>query len=561
MPGKSSVSAWLGAITSVAGSAAVAQVPPDAGTTLRQLEPPVITLPRKPPAAIEFEAPARPALEPAPSVRFVLKAFRIAGATVFGEPELQALIAEFVGREVGIADLGDAVGRITGFYAERGYPLATAYLPAQSIENGVVEILVLEGRYGSVQIVNRAQADDSVIARHVEDLQGRVVEGARLERKLLLLHDLPGAAPGRAILSPGQAIGETDLRIELDRGRTAAGAIELDNYGSRFTGATRLSGQFDLYSPLRRGDWFSVRVAKGDPGLEYARIGYQVPVGGDGLRLGAIYSRVEYRLGRDFAALDAMGEADTWSLAASYPILRSRAHNLHGRLVAERKDLEDRVNATATVSARSSATAALTLHGDYFDGAGGGASSAYSLTYTGGSLRVETPAQKAIDDVGPRTHGSFHRWNVSYARQQSLTDRTALYASFFGQKAGKNLDSSEKMILGGIHGVRAYPQGEAPGDSGYLVTVELRRAFRISALPGNWFAAGFVDAGEVRINENPSGGQANQRRLSGGGLGLEWSQPANFGLRLAIAHRIGDERATAGSDDRTRAWLQAIKYF
>jgi hemolysin activation/secretion protein len=65
----------------------------------------------------------------------------------------------------------------------------------------------------------------------------------------------------------------------------------------------------------------------------------------------------------------------------------------------------------------------------------------------------------------------------------------------------------------------------------------------------------------VTINEKPFTAQDNRRRLSGGGVGLEWGQPGNFSLRLALAHRIGNERATAGSDDRTRGWLQAIKYF
>ncbi|MGH8673521.1 MAG: ShlB/FhaC/HecB family hemolysin secretion/activation protein, partial [Burkholderiales bacterium] len=105
------------------------------------------------------------------------------------------------------------------------------------------------------------------------------------------------------------------------------------------------------------------------------------------------------------------------------------------------------------------------------------------------------------------------------------------------------------------------PQGEAPGDSGYLLSVELRYAFDIAALPGTWQAAGFLDTGEVRTNENPFTAQPNRRRLSGGGLGLEWSQAGAFSLRLAVAQRIGNERATAGSADRTRAWLQAVKYF
>jgi hemolysin activation/secretion protein len=543
------------------GGAAFAQVAPDAGTTLRELETPLITLPRKPTPAIEFSTPARPALEPAPAVRFTLRSFRIVGTTAFTALELQALLQEYVGREVGIAELGEAVGRITGFYVARGYPLATAYLPAQSIEGGVAEIVVLEGRYGKVQFRNRANVNDSTIASYLEGLQGSVVEDPALERQLLLLYDLAGMAPGRALLSPGEEVGETDLRVELEPGRRVAGTVELNNHGSRFSGANRVSAQLDWFSPARLGDWLSVRAAKGDPGLEHARIGYEVPIFAQGLRIGGAYSHIEYRLGEAFAALAASGEADSQSLYASYPVLRSRQHNVYGRLGHERRQLQDRIDTTATVTDRQSGATTLTLSGDYFDLLGAGAASAYSLGLTGGALRIDSPAAKAIDDATARTNGSFRRWNLSYVRQQGITDRTAVFVSLTAQKSSKNLDSSEKMILGGVNGVRAYPQGEAPGDSGVLVTAELRHAFGISALPGNWQAACFIDTGEVKINEEPFSAAANRRRLSGGGVRLDWSSANDFTLRLVLAHRIGDEPATAGRDSKARAWLQAIKYF
>ena len=87
----------------------------------------------------------------------------------------------------------------------------------------------------------------------------------------------------------------------MEPGRRIRGAIELDNYGSYFTGAARLSGQLDAYGPLRLGDWFSLRATKGDPGLEYAHATYELPLGGDGFRLGAAYSHVDYRLGKSFS--------------------------------------------------------------------------------------------------------------------------------------------------------------------------------------------------------------------------------------------------------------------
>jgi len=118
------------------------------------LEPPTLTLPRKPPPGADIEPPARPALQPGPAIRFKLKAFRITGATVFPESELeqhlQAHVGRYIEHEVGILELREAAALITRFYAQRGFPLATAYLPTQEIKDGVVEIVILEGRYGKV---------------------------------------------------------------------------------------------------------------------------------------------------------------------------------------------------------------------------------------------------------------------------------------------------------------------------------------------------------------------------------------------------------------------------
>lgn len=500
-------------------------------------------------------------LQPAPAVRFTLNAFRITGATIFAEPELQRLLEEYIGREVGMPDLGEAVGRLTRFYFDRGYPLATAYLPVQDIKDGVVEIAIIEGRFGNVRLLNRSRVRDAVVSSYFQNLPGHIVEQASLERKLLLVHDLPGVAPVKAVLYPGEATGETNLRLELAPGRAVAGGVELDNYGNRYTGGIRVSGQLDVFSAVGLGDRLSARATKGEPGLEYGRIGYQLPLGGEGLQLGVAYSRAEYRLGKDFTALGASGDANTWSAFASYPLVRSRRFNLHGRAGYERKALQDRVGATATVADKSSDFATVALSGDYVDALGAGVASAFLLSYGRGTLNIETLAAKAIDDATIRTDGGFHKWNLYFAWRQNLTEAVSVFVSFNGQKAGKNLDSSEKLILGGAGGVRAYPQGEAPGDTGYVLSGEVGYAFSAGMLPGVLQLVAFIETGEVELNEEPFGAGPNRRRLSGGGVGLNWGRANDFAFRLALAHRIGNARATAGSDRPSRGWLQAIKYF
>jgi len=521
----------------------------------------VHTLPRKPPPAVDIESPARPALETIPAIRFTLKAFRITGATVFSESELQVLVQQYVGREAGFQELGQAAGQITRFYAERGYSLATAYLPVQDIKNGVVEIAVIEGRVGEVNLLNRSGVRDSVVGSYLEYLQGRIVEDKSVERQLLLVYDLPSVTPGKAVLSPGQAVGETDLRVELDPGRTVGGGIELDNYGSRYTGAKRLTGGLDIYSPTQSGDWLSIRAIKGFPGLEYGRVAYQIPISGDGLTAGLAYLKLHYRLGKEFSNLDADGKASTAGAFAMYPLVRSREFSLYGRLGYEHKDFKDRIDAISSVTDKKINVVAATLSGDYFDSLGAGAASAFSLNYYRGKLNIETPVARAIDGVTAHTDGTYGRWALTYTRLQRLTDRFALYVSFFGQKASQNLDPSEKLVLGGIYGVRAYAQGDGLGDSGYTLTGELRYTLGLEALPGTLQLTGFLDTGHVRINEEPFAAGSNTRRLSGGGVGLNWSSTNDFTLRLSVATRIGNTHATVGGDSHTRGWVQAIKYF
>jgi hemolysin activation/secretion protein len=138
-----------------------------------------------------------------------------------------------------------------------------------------------------------------------------------------------------------------------------------------------------------------------------------------------------------------------------------------------------------------------------------------------------------------------------------------LFARIDGQIASKNLDISEKMELGGMYAVRAYPEGEAYGDEGVVASVEARLQlpkWSASAM-GDTQVFGFVDAGRIKLDSKPWAAGVNRRTLSGAGLGLSWSVPGDFLMRLIYAHRLGSELATSAPDSANRFWLQFVKYF
>lgn len=170
------------------------------------------------------------------------------------------------------------------------------------------------------------------------------------------------------------------------------------------------------------------------------------------------------------------------------------------------------------------------------------------------------PVTRALDARTARTEGSFDRWNLSWQRLQPLGASFSLYLSASAQAASKNLDSSQKMSLGGIQGVRAYPQNEAPGDQGYLATLEARYELPVP-VAGAWQIAAFADTGHVRQNRDPWTAAPNSRTLSGFGIGIHAALPRQWFVRAALAHRIGSARPTSDADRRLRLWLQAAALF
>lgn len=541
--------------------AAAANLMPDAGAVLREQQQPTLKIPTRPTPDLQLEEPSRPLLPPTAGAHFRLKRISISGNTAFTEDELLVEVQHWVGQDLHFAELGEAVARLSRFYREHGYLVARAYLPAQDIKAGEVEIAILEGRYGKVDISNHSRVRDSVARAHVKHFHSTVVRAPALERKLLLLDDLAGVGNAHTTLRPGASVGESDAAFELTASPWGAGSVEYDNYGNHFIGANRLTGRLELFSPLQLGDQLSTRFTRGFDGLDYGYVNYRIPLGSDGFRLGGTYGASDYQLGKSFTPLNASGDSDTAAVNVSYPFIRTRNFSLYGEADYAWRSFQDSIGTTATVIDKHTRGATFIVSGNARDPFGGGGVTAFSIVYGNGRVDIKTPAARAIDSLSARTDGHFDKWNFNFLRLQSLSERTALLVAVEAQQASTNLDSSEKFILGGANGVRAYPQGEASGDSGYRATAELRYRRSNLWLPGVWQPFLFVDVGAVTLNEDPFALGHNRRHLAGAGVGLTWLEAHGVQATLTLATRLGNEHAISDTDSHLRGWVQLIKNF
>lgn len=529
-------------------------VAPDAGQTSRELQKqPELNAPKATaPVRVEGEAAVKGAADN--SVRIAIKAIRVTGNNAFASGELDALVADLIHGEHSLADLDAGVARITAYYRERGYVVARAYLPAQDIKDGTVEIRVLEGQVGKQRLTNQSRLTDAQANGYLSNIKpGDALQAQPVDRALLLLSDTPGVGGARASLQPGASVGTSDLLVELDPAAPYAANIEADNYGNRYTGENRLGATLALNSPLKIGDQLTVRALTSNEALIYARLAYQLPVGSSGLKVGGAYSDTSYQLGKEFASLQAHGTARSASLYATYPFIRSQNSNLYGTFTWEQKKLVDRTDVPVSLIDKQVKLYNLGLAGNHRDALGGAGYTSFDVALISGRLSMDA-ASLALDATTARSDGDFARLTYNLSRLQRITDADSLSVTVSGQQASKNLNSSEKFSLGGAGGVRAYPQGEGNGDEGWLANLELRHSF----MDNNLQAVAFYDAGAVNINHTAYSAAANTRNIAGAGVGLNVHYKM-LQIKTALAWRTHGGQAQAEPatvNGNPRLWVQ-----
>jgi hemolysin activation/secretion protein len=538
---------------------------PSTGAVLEGAKQPAAAVPPPAKGSVITVEGQEPATQTGGQAKIPVKDFHISGQPPLPADELLGLIKGDAGRELTLAELSALAGKLTQYLRAKGYIVAFAYIPPQDIKDGSVEIAVIPGKYGQVKITGDGHFDhDRLKAMLFTAAGGAVITQGPLERALLLLSDLNGISI-KATLAPGEAPGTADLLLEVADAARIRGAAYADNWGNRYTGRNRLGAQFTAGNLSGSGDDFTFGgLITNESRLKNYNFGYSLLTGDEGARLGVRHSRVNYALGEGYAVLGATGQATVTGGDFSFPLVRSRVFSLYGSLAYDDKKLRDDQSAVALSSPKKSHLLSLGLSGNFADSWLGGGTNAFSLNHCRGRLTIEDETTAVIDDATVRTAGAFAKTIIVFQRQQHVTTNLNFHLNFTGQLADKNLDSSEKLFLGGADGVRAFPQGEAAGDDGYKLTAELRwRIPGLSTVKDSVYLAGFYDYGSVIVNHNPwaGAGDVNRRNLMGAGVGVLWTRSPDFAIRLDCAWKIGREQAAADTDANSRIWLQGIKYF
>lgn len=514
---------------------------PDAGQLLEESRR---TTPALPPqrAPRLLEPPRRPSLEMASGLTVLVTEFRITGALSFTADVLGDVVKPWVGQRLDVKGLSEAAAALTRHYQARGHVLSYAYLPAQKVADGVIELAVLEGRVENLQVVTAqdTRLRDATIQMVMAPVtQARPVLQSDIERRLLILNDIPGVT-ARAAFTPGATTGGAEMVVSVAEDEPLDFRVDLNNHGNKSTGVMRMGVTAQFKDLFGWGDHTTARGLLSNKGsLVSGTLSSTVPVGSEGWQFGASVSRLRYQLAGAFSASGANGIATTWGLDARYPLLRTAEDSLFLRAGLDLKRLRDEIPGALNVLKRNTVSE-LGLSFESRDRWGG--LNAGTVSANQGEL---------LTAAEPRRQ--WRKANLQVVRQQTVTGPFSVYARLSAQGTGSALDSSEKLGLGGAGAVRAYAAGELSVDQGQFGQLELRYA--TDYIGGTVTGSLFHDTGRGQINRARAGEAGNQQELHGSGFGLTW-QGGGYGASATLAWRGSRLPTTGDGDARPRLFVQ-----
>lgn len=476
-----------------------------------------------------------------------VKSFKIDGAIHLDEQYLQALISSYNDQDLTFTQIKDVTSVITKEYREKGYFVARAYLPIQTMQDGIVTIAIIEGSYGEFKLTNNSNVDNSLVQGMLDDAKARdnVVSTDTLERSMLIINDTPGVAVIKADVKPGAHVGSSDFVIETQSTPFYDGYIVADNYGSKYTGKNRLMTGVNLNSPLNLGDKLSVSglISNGEDIKNY-KLEYEIPLMANGLKAQTSYSKTDYNLvemGQTTPDGIYDGYISTIQAGISYPIIRTRMENLNFITTYSNKELkdyyEDAISKNREINGAKVGldyTKNNTLFG--FD-----SSSRIETFYTLGKLNIKDETTKTQDKEGVNTQGTYSKVNLSLENELLFTSTYSLNTNVKTQYAlqNKNLDGSEDFTLGGMEGVKVFSDSEQSVENAVVFSSEF--LVKLPELQILIHKVGFFyDVATGDMSNSKKDTEFERRTLQDIGVGY-YTNYKNAFTKLQVARVVGAE--------------------
>lgn len=469
-----------------------------------------------------------------------------AGLPLPAPEQFRALVTPFVGQPLTRGRLNELITAIIVHYRGHDHPVVDVIVPEQDISTGIVQVLLLETRAGTVTVTGNHWFSSDEIRRNFRLQAGDRIAATAMREDLEWANQNPFHTSD-VIYQPGTATGTTDVVLQTtDRFplRLYAG---YEDSGNRQTG-------FDRYlAGLNWGDAWHAGWGH--------QLNYQYTTSGDLHRLEAHSGSYVVPLPWHHTLTFFGNYVQTEGAIPPLISVHGRSYQLSGRYdvplrpVGDYKhtlgagfDYKYNRNAlqfgdipltTVPVEVRQ---LVLTYDGSRRD-RWGITSLSLQLYLSPGNWGGDN-SDAVFDQSHTLATSNYAYGNLTLSRLTRLPDDWSLFLKGTWQASDANLTPSEQLGLGGYDTVRGYDERELNSDEGYIYNLELRTPV---FTPGKILGVGrgsdqlqflvFWDYGSGR-NHTPLPGEPPHRALSALGVGLRYTIKSNVSIRADYGFQL-----------------------
>lgn len=394
---------------------------------------------------------------PESAVKFVLNDIKIDGSEVLTKEEISGITSPYIGQEVTLQNLYDIVNALNDLYQQKGYLTCRAYLPPQTIKNGVVEIKIIEGKTGNVHIAGNETTREDYIAGRIGLERGSISNINDLNDDLLLFN-ATNDVQLRITMHAGEEPGTTDYVIAAYEPQKNYINVYVDNAGSESSGEWREGLFWTDRSLTGRRDMLTMSGMRSDGTKSFSAM-YSVPVGRSGTKLGLSYSTNSVHItDGELEDLDIKGHSNAYGVSLIQPLVVTE--NL-------------RTEATLDYGYQNSQTDFLGIH--WVDDTVKSYTAGFSMTNYGASSLIYQKHNFRIGDSEniANEEDNFTKYFFNGFWQKAYQGGQMLSARLDAQWSGDDyLTSAEQFYIGGMYSVRGYEESYLGGDSGYSASIE-----------------------------------------------------------------------------------------
>jgi hemolysin activation/secretion protein len=522
------------------------------------------------PATPTYQLPQlpNPLNEPASTAggEMFVKHIEVRGVKAFKPEAIRSIVAPYENRTVSSAELQSLRIALTRLYVDKGYVNSGVLLPDQQSTDGVVIYQALEGTLTRVEVAGPTKLSPNYITARLLDRVDQPLNMSDLQTALRYLQEDPNVLRLDARLAPGDALGQSVLRLNVeDQPRFSAG-LTADNHHSASTGEWEGIATLGARDLTGHGDEWRGSFVRAGGDTEGSGV-FSIPLSAHDASFQAYISYANAGIiEQPFEPLNIDEKTRTYGLSLTVPLL-DRLNNRFAVFLGAESDhsyttLLGEPFSFSPGAQNGLSNATVILGGIDWLLHGASTVTDLRLTYRRGidalGATIKQPSNN--DPYNPNPTGAdalFGLEQVQFIFIQRLNglsafshlnDRAQLIARATAQVSQDPLLVLEKFTVGGVDTVRGFPENLLVRDNGAAATLELQLpvpGYQSQPSPRDLVVAAFVDYGRSWDKANTAIGNPNvdttdALNIASAGLGLLWNPVRGLNAQVYWGHNIAN---------------------